>query len=150
MRVGVSMPVPSQMEWRLRGDMLLATVQTSSLNNLVVYYELRWRGYRVWPVMPYWKADSSEPVLHCCLSDQDLFDEAERREPLIQRINHERDHGDAEVWRSLIARHNGLIEDVKSELEVAGWSHVPREGRFMYIHVDDLEKIEGPPPEGAF
>lgn len=35
-------------------------------------------------------------------------------------------------------------------LRADGWGVDIMEGAFKYIHVDELEKIEGPPPDGAF
>lgn len=35
-------------------------------------------------------------------------------------------------------------------LKAEGWTWDQREGGEGYVHVDDLEKIEGPPPEGGF
>jgi len=31
-----------------------------------------------------------------------------------------------------------------------GWAYSAWEGLARYVHVDELQKIEGPPPEGAF
>ena len=50
---------------------------------------------------------------------------------------------DWEAARREYARH---VEAFKAE----GWAWDIREGGDTYIHIDDLEKIEGPPPAGAF
>lgn len=39
-----------------------------------------------------------------------------------------------------------LVEEKRRE----GWQWDIREGGFKYFHVDDIEKIEGPAPEGTF
>ena len=47
--------------------------------------------------------------------------------------------------------HNAAVNDIAVEaLKEDGWSCSPREGCVKYLHVDELEKIEGPPPDGPF
>ena len=43
-------------------------------------------------------------------------------------------------------RYMRLVEEMKAQ----EWEWDIREGGDAYIHVDELEKIEGPPPEGPF
>lgn len=65
----------------------------------------------------------------------------EREEPLLLCYMPTAMHpGEPEsVWRP---RREQLVEE--------GWENGGREGLKGYVHVDDLEKIEGPPPTGAF
>ncbi len=85
-----------------------------------IYYRLGDERYRVYP-WNRWCRDSTEPVLRC-LIDHGLISEG----------------GMAETERRI----KTLIND--------GWQWDQRVGGIKYVHVDDLEKIEGPPPEGAF
>ena len=44
------------------------------------------------------------------------------------------------------AERDALLEQLLAE----GWEYSAWEGLARAVHVDDLEKIEGPPPEGPF
>jgi hypothetical protein len=88
--------------------------------------ELRYRGCRVTPYS--WHPTATEPIL--CVEidpyDEDLSKRYFKR-PFVDHIE----------------RCEALLSD--------GWDiYDPREGARKYVHVDELEKIEGPPPEGAF
>lgn len=41
-------------------------------------------------------------------------------------------------------------EEIMRAMRADGWGWDQREGGWKYFHVDELEKVEGPPPEGAF
>lgn len=41
-------------------------------------------------------------------------------------------------------------EEIMRAMRADGWGWDQCEGGYKYFHVDELEKIEGPPPEGAF
>lgn len=41
-------------------------------------------------------------------------------------------------------------ERMVADMRILGWDWDLREGGHKYIHVDELEKIEGPVPEGPF
>ncbi|MCG3129647.1 MAG: hypothetical protein FLDDKLPJ_00381 [Phycisphaerae bacterium] len=87
------------------------------------------RGITFYPTIRYkelrvdpiaWNPDSSEPLLLC-----------------------------RDSWEP------GLMTDeqyvaIMEELKARGWKWDAREGGQGYLHVDDLTKIEGPPPSGAF
>lgn len=81
--------------------------------------------YRGFRVYPQaWHYESSEPLLHCYM-----------------------DHSEISLggWDATKERMRELIED--------GWQWDQRDGGNKYVYVDDLEKIEGPPPApggGAF
>ena len=68
-----------------------------------------------------WHPESSEPLLFCRIDDGKVGGQSEAE--FMQRVR---------------------------ELQADGWTWEFREGCEKYVHVDDLEKIEGPPPEGAF
>lgn len=42
------------------------------------------------------------------------------------------------------------LERKRQLVQEFGWRDGGRDGLGGFIHVDDLEKIEGPPPDGAF
>lgn len=81
--------------------------------------------YRGFRVYPQgWHYESSEPLLKCYMDHSEIS---------------------AGGWDATKERMCALIED--------GWQWDQREGGIKYVHVDDLEKIEGPPPApggGAF
>jgi hypothetical protein len=67
-----------------------------------------------------WKADSTEPILYCEIGTPPGWS---------------RQQQEANI----------------SELEAEGWNWDRRDGVGRgYVHVEDLEKVEGPPPERAF
>jgi hypothetical protein len=85
------------------------------------YPELRFRQV---PVKPYWwQPGTSEPVLRCHVGDW-----------IPWELAHDQ------------AKASELIEALTRD----GWLWDQRAGGWKFIHVDDLEKIEGPPPEGPF
>lgn len=87
---------------------------------LIFYPSLFFRDYQVIPWNG-WHPTSEEPLLQCFID----LGEIHRGEP-----------GEGEH------RIQELIDD--------GWQYNAREGALKYVHVDELEKAEGPPPEGAF
>ncbi|MBL1162250.1 MAG: hypothetical protein D8M52_11185 [Chlorobi bacterium] len=87
------------------------------------------RGITFYPTIRYkdlrvepiaWNPDSNEPLLLC------------------------RDSWEPD--RMTDERYVELMEELKAK----GWKWDAREGGQGYLHVDDLTKIEGTPPEGAF
>ena len=85
--------------------------------------EIRYRGCKVYP--EWWHRESSEPLLAVHLPPRDLdFSKFFVRPP--------------------------TLDDLQRAMEADGWQGDGREGWHKYVHVDELEKIEGPPPEGPF
>lgn len=68
-----------------------------------------------------WHRESSEPLLFCRMETHELGAKSERE-------------------------YKRLVEDIRT----LGWHWDLMEGGHKYIHVDDLEKIEGPAPDGPF
>ena len=67
-----------------------------------------------------WKPDGTEPILYCEMGTPPSWSRQQREAKI-------------------------------AELEAEGWKWDRRDGIGRgYVHVDDLEKVEGPPPEGAF
>lgn len=93
---------------------------------MVFYPEIRYRGVRVLPYS--WHPTETEPVLLVDVYpyDRDLYARYFLKPP--------KDH-----------------DEMLRALKLDGWDvYDGREGAWKYVHVDELEKIEGPPPEGAF
>ncbi len=83
--------------------------------------------YPLRPVM--WHPEREEPILKCYLDNSELT-------------------RDLTCYNDL-ARWNRIYKERKAALWADGWHWSdPREGCEKYLHVDELEKIEGPPPEG--
>jgi hypothetical protein len=57
---------------------------------------------------------------------------------------------DADRWRDIVSRQGQASLRLRQQLVEDGWTDEGGDGLVRYVHVDDLEKIEGPPPEGAF
>ena len=107
------------------GALKYGSVPLSS--ELIFYPELYYHGLKVWPKS--WDPDSSEPVLECDAMPEDGQLEDQYFQEVLEQSSI--DHGG-----------DSLLAD--------GWD---RWDKFVYrkfIHVDELEKIEGPPPEGPF
>jgi len=101
---------------------------TDNPEDVVVYPEIYYRGCRVWPQA--WFTESAEPILKCHATP-DNFDDL-----------------DSEYFREIARRINAQFP---SEVMMAdGWYQIERGVFEKLIHVDNLEKIEGPPPEGPF
>ena len=69
----------------------------------------------------YWHKESSDPLLLCRMETHNFG------------VTNDKDYMKA-------------VERLRAD----GWGVDIMEGAFKYIHVDELEKIEGPAPEGAF
>ena len=68
-----------------------------------------------------WNPDPGEPLINC------IIDQSEISGGGLQ---------------ATLARMQSLIDD--------GWAWDQREGGCKLLHIDELEKIEGPPPDGTF
>ncbi len=92
-------------------------------DELRLFPEIRYRGCKVYP--EWWDRESSDPLLAVHLPPSDLdFSKFFVRPP--------------------------TLDDLQRAMEADGWQGDGREGWHKYVHVDELEKIEGPPPEGPF
>jgi hypothetical protein len=96
----------------------------TGLQSLRAFPDLRWRGCKVTP--EYWKPDSVEPVVRVLLMNGDL--DTER-----------------------VFGVDFLPQDERTRrLADMGWTVNYRDGHAAWVHVDELEKTEGPIPEGTF
>ncbi len=92
-------------------------------DELRLFPEIRYHGCKVYPYG--WHTTAREPMLQIFADDIDAS-KYFKANPLANTTD---------LRRALIAD---------------GWDWDAREGGFKYVHVDELEKIEGPPPEGPF
>lgn len=91
------------------------------LSGIRFYPRLSLDGMRVFPEC--WSSDSAEPVLRVW-SGQEHFERPVRTtQEYLARI---------------------------SDLRAKGWEWDEREGGTRWVHVDELDKLEGPPPVGVF
>lgn len=91
------------------------------LDGITFFPELKYQGCKVYPWHG-WRHDSAEPILSCLIGD-------------------------------LRASPDETADDVRARRErlvAQGWEDGGRDGVAGYVHVDDIEKFEGPPPDGPF
>lgn len=96
-------------------------------NGIAFYPELYYHGLPVWPAS--WCSESAEPIVRCEAMPQEGQLDDEYFQCVLQHSTV--DH-----------RNNRLLAD--------GWAKPDKFVYSKYVHVDDLEKIEGPPPDGPF
>ena len=94
---------------------------TEALADFVFFPTLRFDGMRVFPES--WASDSAEPVLRVWTSQHHF----------------ERPVRTTQEYHARMA-----------ELRAKGWAWDEREGGTRWVHVDELDKLEGPPPVGVF
>ncbi|MBL0871368.1 MAG: hypothetical protein IBJ18_12420 [Phycisphaerales bacterium] len=92
---------------------------------MTFFPELRYRGCRVTPV--FWHATATEPLLLVHMTQEDL-----------------------DFSKYFVKPPNRTGHEIKRAMEADGWSWDLREDGYRYLHVDELEKIEGQPPESSF
>jgi hypothetical protein len=88
------------------------------------YPEVKCRGMRVYPER--WHFESQEPLLYCFVLGGDIRPEV------------------------LFGRRLKNASECGPLMTAAGWEWHPPDGARKFIHVDDLEKTEGPVPAGPF
>lgn len=128
--VGCGMGVrPSLASWAQSHGMTRAgtgafwSKAVSHTGGIRFFTELRFRGNKVYPQA--WHPTAGEPLVKVfapSISGRDYF----------------------------FANPPTTAEDFYRALRADGWDWSEREGGTRYCHVDELEKIEGPPPEGPF
>jgi len=94
--------------------------QLDTVYGIAFYPNIRYKGLHAYPEN--WHSTSHEPLVMCLIPSLRVFVN-ESKEVVQQR-------------RELLVDH--------------GFEDGGREGLKGYVHVDDLEKIEGPPPDGPF
>jgi hypothetical protein len=127
LRVGPKMPNEGGFEPVPPIGALLAK-QVDAVSGITFYPDIRVHGLRVFPQA--WHRDSSEPQLRCALYTNEIS----------SRITEFKD----------LAKRQRIYDAHVQALQRDGWSWDAREGGEKYVHVDELEKLEGPPPEGVF
>lgn len=117
-----------------------------SLDGINFFPEVRYRGAPV--AVDQWHTESAEPLVRCFLGDMNpLIDQTGPTMNEILAANRAKDY---DTWRRLCREREECGQAVVQRLKEEGWESIGRDGFCKYIHVDELEKIEGPPPEGAF
>jgi hypothetical protein len=125
---------------------------------IAFYPELRYRGLKVHP--EHWHRESAEPLLYCRMMGDQIMYATPRWNDFVQA----RDALEAETrqrslpdddpllvrWREAIRRHDEAAAEIRGQLVAGGWKDEVQEGLTRYVHVDELEKIEGPPPDTEF
>lgn len=96
--------------------------QLESLRGVTLFPELRYSEIRVYPW--HWDKEAREPMLYCLVQPDEV----------VKAIG-------------LNPAYDEFIDRMKRD---ENWEWDVREGGGRAFHVDELEKIEGPPPEGAF
>ncbi len=102
--------------------------QLESTAGLQFFPYVYYRGCRVWPEA--WDRESEEPILRCLAMPnnfEDITSDYFRK-----------------IGKGIGAIYPGDV------LRADGWEQIARGEYVKFFHVDDLEKIEGPPPEGVF
>ena len=116
-------PLTHDLAWRHEETRSYTSLAPGRLADIRFFPEIRYRGCKVYP--EWWHRESSEPLLAVLLLPSDLdFSKFFLRPP--------------------------TLDDLQRAMEADGWQGDGREGWHKYVHVDELEKIEGPPPEGPF
>lgn len=121
----------------------------ASLQGITFYPELYYHGMKVWPQG--WGEDTAEPILHCLvlLNPEDVERTPYFDGPSAKQIHATKDR-DRDEWIRLLALRQKGVEQLIERLIADGWEQ-PGRGEFTrLVHIDDLDKIEGPPPEGPF
>ncbi len=118
---------------------------------ITFYPEVRYRGMKVFPER--WLAEGAEPLLYCRL----MGDQITKRIGALPAVweafkvaERTKDPAAVEKWRTLARDSERGSFALREFLISEGWRDEGGDGLVRYLHVDELEKTEGPPSEGAF
>jgi len=117
-----------------------------STNGITFYPEVRYRGIRVYP--QWWHPSSAEPLVQCWM--QGIGDAVDPGRDRIEQSLDAQRRGDFALWASICEELKQKSQAMRAQLVSEGWKDKHIDGLEKYCHVDDLEKIEGPPPVGEF
>ena len=99
-----------------------------STEDITFFPEIFYHGMKIYPES--WDREREEPIIRCLATphNMDAF-RSSYLQDVATRVN---------------ARYpcDVLLAD--------GWERTGRVEYIKFLHVDDIEKVEGPPPEGAF
>lgn len=102
--------------------------QLESTDGVTFFPTIKYQGLRVEPIS--WHPESRELRVKCRLDTSEVTSSVLHFDDLA---------GTDRAYNKRVA-----------ELKAEGWAWDAREGGQKYLHVDELEKIEGPPPDGVF
>ncbi len=120
----------------------------SPLDSITFYPEVRYWGMVVHPEQ--WHPESGEPLLHCRLMGNEIHRMTDPPERVEAAAVAGRSESDRQRWLQLVEEAKARARELRTRLVDDGWLDQAGEGLVKYVRVDDLEKIEGPPPKGAF
>ena len=122
LRVGALMSGPPAMHMDAHGK--FRHLYVTEFEDIIAFPVLKWRGCRIYP--EHWKSDASLPILRVRLMPWDAN------------------------ALSIFGTEHLAPEDHRKRMVALGWTLDPREGATAWLHVDELEKSEGPIPQGVF
>jgi len=125
-KAGLAMPTPLEFQWSRLNNYLHAVVEPARLREFTFYPEVYYKGLPITPL--WWKPDSEGPVLLAHMMPEHRY--------FVKSPYYKGPDATAEE------NFNALLEDGWEPAGIGEWTR--------WLHVDELEKIEGPPPEGAF
>lgn len=120
------------------------------LDGITFYPELRWNGIKVRPER--WDQEAEEPILLCIIYLPDTNEIVEAMTGVtMETILEIEKSGDRERWGELVRDNQKAGKEFRESLVESGWGIGMDLSMYeRYVHVDELEKIEGPPPAGPF
>ena len=135
----------------VRADAYHVGIPIESFKGIAFYPELRYWDMKVYP--SHWHRENAEPLLLCRLMGGELVRITTDLPSLHSAFDRAHKTGvdaDHKAWSAMVRDSELATADLHRRLIEDGWEDHGGDGLTKYVHVDDLDKIEGPPPEGAF
>jgi hypothetical protein len=117
--------LPNGLDWQREDVRAYAALKPHQVSGVRFFPTILYRGCKVRP--RYWHREAAQPLLLISMWIDDL---------ILEKYFVKPPANDAFA--------------IQAAMEADGWSWDLREGGDKYVHVDELEKIEGPPPQGAY
>jgi hypothetical protein len=118
--------------------------------NITFYPEVLYRSMKIVPER--WHRDSIEPLVFCRLMGNEISKATSISggpKALKQAVEYNDKEAEAR-WRSIGVANAAAFDKLRHELVEEGWEDHGMDGLVRYLHVDNIEKMAGPPPEGPF
>lgn len=116
------------------------------VNGVTFYPNIYYHGLRVW--LEGWVPNTPDPVFYCRIVPE--IEDVERSPyysgPSLAQVNQAKDRNRDE-WARLLAQREKGYEDLFQRLVEDGWARPGIDEFTRMVHIDELDKIEGPPPE---